>query len=129
MSSANSIDGGILLVEPSAEQVARLRETMPAVDWHEAPPDWPTRGGRLPVETPVAAIIVFAHRDEEERALERCRAVREHSEASRIPLLVCISMFQMALANTIRRLPKAYFVISPIEEGALVAAIEKADAA
>ena len=128
MSSTNAVDGKILLVQPDAEQLANFRKTMPDVNLHEAPADWPVGAGQLLVETDVAAIIVFARRDEEEGALERCRAVRKDAAASEIPLLVCINMFQMMLANEVRRLPKAYFVISPIEKEALLSAIDKAKA-
>jgi hypothetical protein len=109
----------ILLVDATAEEVKRLRNDMPDWLWIEAPKDWPFEFENKPTDQPLDAIIVFAHRNKELRALEACNNICREKKMNGVPLLLAASRYQMSLANKVRRLPGGHFIFTPIDENSL----------
>lgn len=94
--------------------------------WHKAPRTWKP-GEPLPTaEAGVDAMIVFAARYHEDETRRLCEDIRQVPRWKSIPLLVAIDQYQMSLANRIREMPNADFVVTPIEEGPLTENLNRA---
>jgi hypothetical protein len=94
--------------------------------WHKAPRTWKP-GEPLPTdEASVDALIVFAARYREEETRRLCEDIRQVPEWKPIPLLVAIDQYQMTLANRVREMPNADFVVTPIEEATLTENLNRA---
>ena len=90
-----------------------------------APTDWP-ESGYLDVQLgTVAVVLVFVHTYEEEEALRICEYLRGRRESDGIPLLVAINMYQMPLGNSVKCLPDAGFVFTPLKAGDLAVKIHE----
>ena len=85
-------------------------------NWIEAPADWNPQDG-LPGGTDrIDGIMVFARKYQEKEALGICKAVRGNTSFDQTPLLVAISMYQMPLGNSVKKLPNADLVFMPLQE-------------
>lgn len=107
----------LLLIEPEPEQVEQLEKGLPG---------WKCMvGGERDVDhveelanevDSLDAILVYAQTHEEDRALRLCEHLRQRPDASRIPLLVVITIYQMMLGNSVKKgLPNSDFVFRPID--------------
>jgi hypothetical protein len=85
----------------------------------EASPDWYPSQGFPVLDGKVAGIIIFSKKYQEKEALEICKSIREQRELDNIPLLVAITMYQMPLGNSVKKLPDANFIFVPLEKDAL----------
>lgn len=110
--------GSILLVDATQEEVLRLRKEMPGWLWFAE--DWPFDWNPKPSGESIDAIIVFARKDREKRALDVCMHLCEKQEVEGVPLFIAGSRYQMSLAHEVRRLPRGDFIFTPIDEDALL---------
>lgn len=115
----------ILLVDATETQVMQLREAMPNWVWIEAPEGWPFEGETESAAGSFDAIIVFAYKNREARALEACRRICKGETIVGGPLLVAGTRYQMALAHEVRQLPRGHFVFTPIDENTLLDRMQK----
>ncbi|MBN1672868.1 MAG: hypothetical protein JXR37_17620 [Kiritimatiellae bacterium] len=97
--------------------------------WVTARPGWQPDSVIVGQDGGWDAIVVFAEKYREDEAFALCRAVRERKELDEIPLLIAIDIYQMPLANKVKRLPNAGFVFAPIDEADLRARIDALQAA
>jgi hypothetical protein len=116
----------LVLVEPSAEDIAQLGMELPDWQWVEAPEDWSGSGREHPFRGPVRAVIVFARTNEENHALGLCQAIRQRPEMVGVPLLVAITMYQMLLGTEVKKMPNAHFIFKPVREHQLRARMGEA---
>jgi len=124
--SAHTSDSrAVLLVGAADQEVSRLRNEIPGWLWEEAPNDWPFGLEAEPADRAFDAVIVFAGKDEESRAIDACRRICEDRVIEGVPLLVAASRYQMSLVNRLRQLPLVDFIFTPIEEDALLDKIKK----
>jgi hypothetical protein len=98
----------------------QFREDMPDWLWIEAPESWPLAGEAMVVDQPLDAIVVFASKSRETRALEACRRICEEDAMAGCSLLVAGTRYQMTIAHEVRRLPRGQFVFTPIDEETLL---------
>jgi len=127
-SSNTNNQNAVLLVNAESKEVLQLRQDMPDWLWIEAPDRWPFAKETEPVAQSFQAIIVFAGQGTEARALSICKQICEKQLLDGVPLLVAGSRYQMALGHTVKRLPQASFIFTPIEEKALLDRIKKLQA-
>jgi hypothetical protein len=66
------------------------------------------------------AVIVFPETYREKETLELCRRLRESPAFGDTPLLAAVNMYQMPLANSVKSMPDAAFVFTPIEAEDLI---------
>lgn len=88
-------------------------------DWLEIPRDWNPSNGLSAKSANTKAIIVFSEKYHEKASFEICTKIREHKDLNGIPILVAITMYQMPLGNSVKKLPNAGFIFTPIEEDIL----------
>jgi hypothetical protein len=110
--------GAILLVDATQEEVLQLRKEMPGWLWFAE--DWPFDWDPNPSGQSIDAIIVFARKDREKRALDVCMHLCEKQEMETVPLFIAGSRYQMSLAHEVKRLPRGDFIFTPIDENALL---------
>jgi response regulator RpfG family c-di-GMP phosphodiesterase len=115
----------VLLVDASEQEVVRLRNEMPGWHWEQAANDWPFDLEGKRADCPLDAVIVFASKNEESRALDISRRICEDKSTKDIPLLVAASRYQMSLVNELRQLPLVDFIFTPIDENTLLDKIKK----
>ena len=115
----------VLLVDATAEELVELRKAMPGWLWLEAPEGWPLDVEADVLGQPFDAIIVFAHKDRDERTLAACKRICQEKAMVGRPLLAAGTRYQMHLAHEVRRLPGAEFVFNPIDENTLLDKIEE----
>jgi len=106
----------ILLVDNSPEQAEQMRNSVSRWPLKEVSSDTVCEARDPDATEHADAIIVFAHKDEEKHALEVCRQLRNLDTYNEVPLLVAITIYQMPLANAVKRLPNAHFVFTPIKD-------------
>jgi hypothetical protein len=107
-----------LLVDVTQEEVMQLRKEMPGWLWFAE--DWPFDWDPQPPGHSVDAIIVFARKDRERRALDVCMRLCEIRDMDTVPLFIVGSRYQRSLAHAVRRLPRGDFIFRPIEENELL---------
>jgi hypothetical protein len=110
--------GAILLVDATQEEVLQLRKEMPGWLWFAE--DWPLDWNPKPSGQSIDAIIVFARKDREKRALDVCMHICEKQEMETVPLFIAGTRYQMSLAHEMRRLPRGDFIFTPIDEDVLL---------
>lgn len=127
MTKSNNIDNqnAVLVVNTDSKDVLQLHQDLPGWLWIEAPDGWPFEKETKPIVQSLEAIIVFASRGIEARALAICKHICEKQLLSELPLLIAGSRYQMPLAHAVKQLPRGNFIFTPIEEKTLLNAIEK----
>jgi response regulator RpfG family c-di-GMP phosphodiesterase len=115
----------VFLIDATEDQIAQIREKMPGWLWLEAPEDLPFDLEDELVDLSLDAVIVFAHRNKEARALDLCRRIREQKGLAGVPLLVAASRYQIAIGYEMRRLGLGEFILTPIDENGLAAKIKE----
>jgi hypothetical protein len=119
--SAHTSDSrAVLLVGAAGQEVSRLQNEMPGWLWEEAPDDWPFNLKAEPAGGAFDAVIVFARKNEEDRAIETCRLLCGNKSIEGVLLLVAASRYQMSLVNRLRKLPQVHFVFTPIDKNTLL---------
>lgn len=109
----------VLLVDATEQEVSRLQSEMPGWLWEQAPNDWPSNLESKPSGCRFDVVVVFAGKDEEDRAIDTCRRIRENESFEGTSLLVAASRYQMSLVNKLRQMPQVDFIFTPIEQNAL----------
>ena len=110
--------GAILLVDATQQEVLKLRKEIPGWLWFAV--DWPFDWDSKPSGQSIDAIIVFARKDREKRALDVCKHLCDNKEMEKVPLFIAGSRYQMPLAHEVRRLSRGDFIFTPINEDALL---------
>lgn len=110
----------VLIVDPTEQEVTQLRNDMPGWLWVEAPENWPFDLEAKPADRSFDAILVFAHRSQEDRSIRVCKCICEKKSMENVPLLLAASRYQMALGHEVRRLPRGEFIFTPIDENGLL---------
>jgi hypothetical protein len=94
--------------------------------WLKTPRDWKP-GDPLPThDGDLDAVIVFSVKHHEDEIRRLCEAVRALPELAGIPLLAAVDKYQMALAHRMMETPNTDYIITPIEEGSLIANLNRA---
>jgi hypothetical protein len=88
--------------------------------WIKAPADWKPQDGISTKKTTIHAMIVFSERFEENHIRGLCEAIRRVPDLASIPLLLAVRPNEMPLANRVKNLPNAHFILTPISEASLV---------
>jgi hypothetical protein len=115
----------VLIANADSKQVIKLRQDLPNWRWIEAPDGWPYEKDKKSKAQSSEAIIVFAGRGTEARALAICKHICEQQLFSELPLLIAGSRYLMPLAHAVKRLPRGNFIFTPVEEKTLLNEIEK----
>jgi len=102
----------IMVVNASQRQKDKFRAHMP--DWRIREAEFDPSGTvRLIGEPePISHVLVFALNEKEE-TLALCRNAQACAGQGRVPLLLAISRYQIALGNVARRLERTDFIIRP----------------
>lgn len=96
--------------------------------WIKAPADW-SPGHPLPEkQEAIDAVIVFSRKYQEQDVRKLCEAMRGLPELADIPLLVAVDKYEIPLANRVREMPNTDYIVTPIEEKALIANLNRAAA-
>jgi hypothetical protein len=109
----------VLLTDAPEADVVQLHDDLPGWHWLGAPEDWLHDGGLKPTNQSIDAVIVFVHKDKEERALDTLSRIYEKQELEDVPLFIATSRYQMDLAHEVKRLPRAAFLFTPINKNKL----------
>ena len=110
----------VLLIDAPEKEVVRLHKDLPGWCWLGASDNWPSNGDTKPTDRSIDAIIVFAHKDKETRALDMCSRLCEKDDLERVPLFVAASRYQMNLVHEVKRLPRGDFIFTPIDKNTLL---------
>lgn len=109
----------VLLIDASETDAAQLHNELPGWLWLGASEDWPSNGDLKSTNQPIDAIIVFAHKDKEKRALDMLFRIDEKQELKGVPLFIAANRYQMDLAHEVKRLPRGDFLFTPINKKTL----------
>jgi len=120
-----SIPMKILLVEPAQEQLQTLEQEFSEWDWVSAPAGWPVTGESHLIQNDINVVMVFARPKEEKYALGLCKKIKDFPQGEQIPLLIVINRYQMMLGADVRKLPRANFIIAPLEKDHLLKRMEE----
>lgn len=115
----------VLLIDAPEADVAQLHNDLPGWLWLGASEDWPFDGDPKSTDQPLDAIIVFAHKDKEKRALDICSRIYEKQELKDVSLFIAASRYQMNLAHEVKRLPQGDFLFTPIDKNTLAKKMRK----
>jgi hypothetical protein len=110
----------VLLVNKAGNPHVAMDESSISDEWKfvEAPPGW-TPASDIAPDGQIDAVLVFPTTYAEKEALAICKSIRECSKYDGIPLIVAISMYQMPLGNSAKKLPHTSMLFMPLKEGEL----------
>ncbi len=116
----------VLLVNAKDNPDARFE---PAVfedwAWTQTEPGWKPEDGAPVSPEELDAIAVFSTKYQEREIRQLCERIAEQPWRDKIPLLVAVNQYEMPLANDVKKLPHADFMITPVREADLARRIEK----
>jgi hypothetical protein len=119
-SNQTSNSRAVLLIDAPEADVIQLHNDLPGWLWLGASENWPFDGDLKPTNHPIDAIIVFAHKEKEKRALDICSRIYEKQELKGVSLFIAGSRYQMDLAHEVKRLPRGDFLFTPIDKNELL---------
>ena len=120
----------VLLVNALENPIAQIDDATFEEKWRwlKTARDWKPGDPLLAHEGALDGIIVFSAKYHDEDIRQLCEAVRALPELASVPLLVAVHQYQMPLANRVRELPNADYIVIPIEEKSLLANLNRAAA-
>jgi response regulator RpfG family c-di-GMP phosphodiesterase len=113
----------VLLMDATQEEFTRLREEMSG--WLCLGEDRLFDLSPKPASHSIDVIIVFAHKDRENRALDICTRICEKKAMESVPLFIAGNRYQMNLAHKVKRLPQVDFIFTPIDKDELLDKMKK----
>jgi hypothetical protein len=128
--SASTHDSqAVLLVDAPEEEVVHLHKDLPDWLWLGAPEEWPSDANPKPTDQSIDAVIVFARKEKEKRALDVFSRLCDKKEMENIPLFIAASRYQMNLAHEVKRRPRGDFLFTPINPNTLLKKIREKEGA
>jgi len=125
MSKSTYTDGShaVLIVDATEQEVTQLRNDMAGWLWFSE--DGLSDLDPKPAGQPIDAVILFARKNREKRAIDVCMRICEKKEMEGIPILIVGNRYQMDLAHAVRRLPRGDFLFTPINKDKLLDKMKK----
>lgn len=100
--------------------MVRLHKNLPGWLWLGASEEWPSNVALKPADQSIDAVIVFAHKDREKRALDVFSHLCDEKEMDSVPLFIAASRYQMNLAHEVKKRARGDFLFTPINTNTLV---------